>query len=159
MIANEWTAEKDKLELAITDSEASDAIDVKHLHDIWKCLPFLKNPRSEEELETLIDFSEELHEAIEGDSSHPLYSLYQVAETLILDYEKRHLPEPESDPVGCLKFLMEQHDMRQVDLVKMGLGSQGVVSELLSGKREFNKRHIQILSKNFGCRPGLFFST
>ncbi|MFP4422322.1 MAG: type II toxin-antitoxin system HigA family antitoxin, partial [Desulfococcaceae bacterium] len=114
---------------------------------IWKRLPFLKNPRNEEELEALIDFSEELHEAIEGEMEHPLYSLYKVAETLILDYEKKHIPQPGSDPVGCLKFLMEQHDMRQVDLVKMGLGSQGVVSELLSGKREFNKRHIQILSK------------
>lgn len=142
-----------------TSRESSSHIDVAHLHNIWKRLPFLKNPRSEEELEALIDFSEELHEAIEGDQSHPLYSLYQVAETLILDFEKKHIPEPESDPVGCLKFLMEQHDMRQLDLVKMGLGSQGVVSELLSGKREFNKRHIQILSQNFGCRPGLFFSS
>jgi HTH-type transcriptional regulator / antitoxin HigA len=37
-----------------------------------------------------------------------------------------------------LRFLMARDNLRQVDLSE--LGSQGVVSELLSGKREFNMK-------------------
>jgi antitoxin component HigA of HigAB toxin-antitoxin module len=37
------------------------------------------------------------------------------------------------------------------------LGSESVVSEILRGKRELNKGHIQRLSKHFGVSPAVFF--
>jgi hypothetical protein len=39
---------------------------------------------------------------------------------------------------------------------KWGVGSPGVISEILSGKRELNKRQIRALSKRFGCSPAIF---
>ena len=54
---------------------------------------------------------------------------------------------PEASPLGLLKFLMEQHDLSQGDLPEVG--SQGVVSEILRGKRELNVRQIQALSRRF----------
>jgi len=53
------------------------------------------------------------------------------------------------------KFLMEQHGLTQGDLPE--IGSQGVVSEILRGKRELNVRQIGALSKRFHLPPDVFF--
>jgi HTH-type transcriptional regulator/antitoxin HigA len=49
---------------------------------------------------------------------------------------------------------MEQHGLRQADLPE--IGSQGVVSEILSGRRELNLRQIRALSERFGVSPATF---
>jgi HTH-type transcriptional regulator/antitoxin HigA len=36
------------------------------------------------------------------------------------------------------------------------IGSQGVVSEVLAGKRELNTRQIRALAKRFGVSPAVF---
>lgn len=55
---------------------------------------------------------------------------------------------PETTGIEALKFLMEQHGLKQGDLEE--IGSQGVVSEILTGKRELNVRQVRALSKRFG---------
>ena len=52
--------------------------------------------------------------------------------------------------------LMEANDLKQKDLAPL-LGSESVVSEVLRGKRELNKHHIERLSKRFGVTPAVFF--
>jgi HTH-type transcriptional regulator/antitoxin HigA len=49
---------------------------------------------------------------------------------------------------------MEEHGLTQADLSE--IGSQGVVSEILHGKRELNTRQIKELSKRFGVSPAVF---
>ena len=49
---------------------------------------------------------------------------------------------------------MEQHDLRQADLPEVG--SQGVVSEVLSGKRKLNIRQVRALAARFGVDVGTF---
>jgi HTH-type transcriptional regulator/antitoxin HigA len=56
---------------------------------------------------------------------------------------------------SILRFLMEEHGLKQADLPE--IGSQGVVSEILRGKRELNTRQISILAKRFGVSPVVFF--
>ena len=53
-----------------------------------------------------------------------------------------------------LKFLMQEHDLRQSELPE--IGSQGVVSEVLGSKRELNARQIKRLAKRFGVSPAVF---
>ena len=53
------------------------------------------------------------------------------------------------------KEMMKEHGVTQSDLPE--LGSQGVVSEILHGRRELNTRHIKALSKRFGISPAAFF--
>ena len=36
------------------------------------------------------------------------------------------------------------------------IGSQGIVAEVLSGKRELNVRHIRALAKRFHVSPAVF---
>ena len=49
---------------------------------------------------------------------------------------------------------MEEHDLTQSDLPD--IGSQGVVSEILTGKRDLNVRQIARLSERFGVSPAVF---
>jgi HTH-type transcriptional regulator/antitoxin HigA len=49
---------------------------------------------------------------------------------------------------------MEEHDLKQSDLPE--IGSQGVISEILSGKRQFSVRQIKLLSKRFNVSPAVF---
>ena len=48
---------------------------------------------------------------------------------------------------------MEEHDLTQSDLPEVG--SQGVVSEILGGKRALNVRQIRALSERFGVSPAV----
>jgi HTH-type transcriptional regulator/antitoxin HigA len=117
----------------------------------------LQPPGNEDELNELIDLADTLMDDTGGDRNHPLYGLLEIVGNLIAAYEDAHIPEPEVEPLDRLKYLMEEHGLRQRDLVRIGVGSRGVVSELLSGKRDFNKRQIMVLSEFFKCGPAVFF--
>ena len=75
---------------------------------------------------------------------------------LIEDFEERHYQLPRSGSLSVLRFLMEQHGLKQKDLVDV-FGTASIVSEVLSGKRELNKEHIRRLSERFHVSPELFF--
>ena len=53
-----------------------------------------------------------------------------------------------------LRHLMDEHGVNQSALPEVG--SQGVVSEILNGKRELNTRQIAALGKRFGVSPAVF---
>ena len=75
---------------------------------------------------------------------------------LIEDFEERQYQLPRTEPLGVLRFLMDQHSLKQKDLVDV-FGTPSIVSEILSGKRELNKEHIRRLSERFHVSPELFF--
>jgi HTH-type transcriptional regulator / antitoxin HigA len=75
---------------------------------------------------------------------------------LIEAYEEKRYPVRSASPVAVLRELMAANGLRQKDLAPL-LGSESVVSEILSGKRELNKRHIQKLSERFRVSPEVFF--
>jgi HTH-type transcriptional regulator/antitoxin HigA len=97
---------------------------------------------------------EALLDAAGSNENHPAMDLVDIVGDLIEDYETEHYPLPEVAGVQALKFLMEQHGLTQSDL--RDIGSQGVVSEILSGKRELNIRQIRALSARFGVSPATF---
>jgi HTH-type transcriptional regulator/antitoxin HigA len=51
---------------------------------------------------------------------------------------------------------MDANDLRQKDLVPI-FGPESIVSEVLHKKRDFNKTHIEKLSKRFQISPAVFF--
>jgi HTH-type transcriptional regulator / antitoxin HigA len=71
-------------------------------------------------------------------------------------YELKHHAVARSTPNEVINFLMEQHPLTQADLPE--IGSQGVVSEVLNGKRQLNVRQIQALSRRFQVEPALFMA-
>ena len=57
--------------------------------------------------------------------------------------------------VEVLKVLMEDHGLGQGDLPE--IGSQSLVSKILSNERQLTKEHIEKLSKRFHVSPAVFF--
>jgi HTH-type transcriptional regulator/antitoxin HigA len=77
--------------------------------------------------------------------------------TLLIErYEEEHYTVPQASPADVLRFLLDQHGLKQRDLAA-DLGGESVVSEVLSGKRKLNATHIEQLSKRFQVSPAVFF--
>ena len=115
------------------------------------------NPRpivDEDHYQRMVATLEALLDEAAGDKTHPAMQLVDIVGDLIEDYETEHHPLPEVTGVQALKFLMEQHGLKQTDLRE--IGSQGVVSEILAGKRDLNVRQIQALSERFGVSSATF---
>jgi len=75
---------------------------------------------------------------------------------LIEDFEAKRYELPRAKPLEALRFLMDEHGLRQKDLVDV-FGTRSIVSEVLSGKRKLNKDHIARLSRRFHVSPDVFF--
>jgi HTH-type transcriptional regulator / antitoxin HigA len=82
--------------------------------------------------------------------------LAELLTLLIENFEETRYRLPRAKPLFALRFLMDQHELKQKDLVKV-FGTASIVSEVLSGKRELNKEHIKRLSRRFHVSPELFF--
>jgi HTH-type transcriptional regulator / antitoxin HigA len=83
-------------------------------------------------------------------------ALLEVWAILIEDYEDQNYPMAESTPQEVLLHLMEVKEVRQVDLMGI-LGSKGVVSEVVNGKRSISKAQAKALGEFFKVNPSLFF--
>ncbi|NBS40696.1 MAG: transcriptional regulator, partial [Betaproteobacteria bacterium] len=79
-----------------------------------------------------------------SNETNPLMELVDIVGDLIADYEAGRHSLPEVSGVEALKFLMTQHGLKQSDWPE--IGSQGVVSEILTGKRDLNLRPALALS-------------
>jgi HTH-type transcriptional regulator / antitoxin HigA len=75
---------------------------------------------------------------------------------LIESYEQANYSLPDASAVEVLKFLLDQHGLKQRDLAA-DLGGESVVSEILSGRRRLNATHIERLSERFQVSPAVFF--
>ena len=88
------------------------------------------------------------------DEAHPLYEFLDTLGVMIQIYEEQHYRMPAVSSAEALRYLMEEHALRQSDLPE--IGSQGVVSEILNGKRELNLRQVRELAKRFHVSPAVF---
>ena len=75
---------------------------------------------------------------------------------LIEDFEAKRYQLPRATPRQALSFLMEEHGLKQKDLIEI-FGSRSTVSEVISGKRELTKAQISRLSQRFHVSPEVFF--
>ncbi len=132
-------------------------IDVKNLLPIWeqfRAATDIAPIRDEAHYARMTEMLEALLVETGGDEDHPATGLVDIVGDLIEDYEAEHHTLPETTGVQALKFLMEQHDLKQSDLTE--IGSQGVVSEILAGKRELNIRQVRALSERFAVSAATF---
>ena len=98
-----------------------------------------------------------LNELVDEIGDHPDDARYRFIDTLsvlIEAYDREHYPIPDAPAAEVLRALMEEHGLRQSDLPE--IGSQGVVSEILSGKRKINANQARALGKRFAMNPDVF---
>jgi HTH-type transcriptional regulator / antitoxin HigA len=81
--------------------------------------------------------------------------LFELVTRLIEDFEEEHYPIPDAPPHRILRFLMEQNDLRQSDLLPI-FGSRGYVSDVVNGKRAISKAHAKALGEMFHVSPDVF---
>jgi HTH-type transcriptional regulator / antitoxin HigA len=108
--------------------------------------------RNQQQYDRLLQLVDELGEIVGEQRSHALAGLLQILVGLVSDYEDETWPIAHGSPREALRLLMEENGLKQGDL-RAELGSQGVVSEILSGKREINARQARALAKRFAVEP------
>lgn len=110
--------------------------------------------RTEAEYTRAVTVLDEIVDEIGQQETHPLADLAETLGLFIEAYEDTHVPFSDSSAPEILRTLMDEHGLTQSDLTE--IGSQGVVSEILSGKRDLNVRQITQLAARFGVSPALF---
>ena len=130
-------------------------IQLKEIAKVWPDIqPIFSVPHNEKDYNKLVNLLDSLIDEVGNNENHPLTSLMETIGSLIETYESPYITEIEGKPMNALKALMEEHGFKQSDLSE--IGSQGVVSEILSGKRQLNVRQIKMLSKRFKVSPAVF---
>ena len=107
----------------------------------------LEYDRAVERLNSFID-------EVGTNTQHPLYSFLDTLGTIVEAYEEQHYPIPDCSGVDMLIHFMEEYSLSQSDIPEVG--SQGIVSEIINGKRELNIRQIRALAKRFNVKPAVF---
>jgi HTH-type transcriptional regulator/antitoxin HigA len=132
-------------------------IEVDHLLPAWEIFRSATDIapiRDEAHYRRMVAILEALLAQAGGNEDHPAMELVDVVGDLIEDFEAVRHPLADATGMQALKFLMEQHGLNQGDLRE--LGSQGVVSDILAGKRELTLRQVRALSERFGVSPATF---
>ena len=131
--------------------------DIKHLLPAWEAFRSATDIapiRDEAHYQRMTAILEGLLDVAAGDEGRPAMGLVDIVGDLISDYEVEHHAMPQATGLQALQFLMVQHGLKQADLPE--IGSQGVVSEVLAGKRELNIRQVRALSERFAVLAATF---
>lgn len=130
------------------------SVSTKELQDNWASIRRILTIRNEREYDRAVKRLNGLLDEIGNNERHPLYGLLDTLGTLIHAYEEKHFEVPEPSGPEMLRFFMEEHGLRQSDLLEVG--SRRVVSEILRGKRELNATQIRALAGRFHVSPAVF---
>ena len=126
----------------------------KDINPHWDAIGPLLTIHTQKDYKAAIERMNNLLDEIGNNEKHPLYELLDTLDILIEAYEKDHFAFEETSGVENLRFLMNEHALTQSDLPE--IGSQGVVSEIMNGKRELNIRQIRQLAQRFHVESGVF---
>ncbi|TGM45964.1 helix-turn-helix domain-containing protein [Leptospira vanthielii] len=130
-------------------------LEIEKIKNVWHDLKdILSVPHTDKQYKKLVKALDELIDEVGNDEKHQLAPLLETIGNLIEEYENDHYIQPNAEPIEILKYLMQEKNLTQKDLAI--LGSQGVVSEILNGKRELNVRQIKALADKFKISPSAF---
>jgi HTH-type transcriptional regulator/antitoxin HigA len=76
---------------------------------------------------------------------------------LLADWEDATVKIPDIDGVELLRALLEDRGLRQKDLVGV-FATESVASEVIAGRRELSRKHIEGLARFFKISPAAFFA-
>ncbi len=83
---------------------------------------------------------------IDENEKHPLAELAEAISVFTEKYETEHAPISMPKVPDILRYLMQEHDLRQSDLPE----------EVLAGKRDLNTRQIRRLTKRLSVSAAVF---
>src|SRR5579864_1463808 len=92
--------------------------------------------------------------ALEGPSRSELDAI-ELLTLLVERYEQEHYPIPGADPASVVRFLIEQQNLTQRDLIPQ-FGSESAVSMFLAGHRNLTLEQVRKLSARFKLPADVF---
>lgn len=95
-----------------------------------------------------------LIDEIGDDENHPLGDVLDYLADQVRAYEDEHFAIPVAEPREVLRFLMDQHGLKQEDLADCA--PQGRISDILTGKRGISKDLAKKLARRFRVHADLF---
>jgi HTH-type transcriptional regulator/antitoxin HigA len=87
---------------------------------------------------------------------HQVDLYIQLLAKCVQEYESKSFGGSKTKGHEMLSYLMELQNLKQSDLSEE-LGGQSIVSSVLKGKRELNKKQIQKLAQRFNVSVETFF--
>lgn len=91
-----------------------------------------------------------------GKKTKAIQDEIELLTLLIEKYDEEHNTFDDADPIELLKYLMNEHKMKAVDLAKLLRVSEGLVSDMLHYKKGLSKETIRILSERFKLAQDAF---
>lgn len=91
---------------------------------------------------------EALEKVFDAEPNTPQGDRAQVLVLLIEDYEKKHFPISDPDPIEAIKAVMEEKGLSNKDVIPY-FGSKSLVSEVLKRKRNLSLKMIKALHDAF----------
>ena len=125
--------------------------DKKYAKLLSKALP--KVIETDEEFDRIVALLEEL-EIPERKLSPEEEALARLLEKLVADYDE-YYAIPDGKPDEIVRFLMEQRNLKQADLVPV-IGTRAQVSDIVNGKRGISKAQAKKLAEFFHISAELF---
>lgn len=95
-----------------------------------------------------------LLDEIGDNENHPLADVLDYLADQVAAYEEVHHPIQESEPKEVLRFLMDQHGLKQEDLADCA--PQSRISDILSARRGISKEIAKKLAKRFNVSAAVF---
>ena len=95
-----------------------------------------------------------LLEEVGDDEAHPLAEVLDYLAGQVKTYEDKHVLIPEAEPHEVLRFLMEQHGLKQEDL--KDCAPQGRISDVLTGRRSISKELAKSFARRFQVHAEVF---
>lgn len=108
---------------------------------------------TEEDNQRAIAALEQLHE--KEVLSPEQEALAEILTTLIEKFEEERYALSGATPTTILRELLQANDLGQNDLAKL-VGSKGIASEVLSGKRRISRSLAELFAKRFNVPYHLF---
>lgn len=111
--------------------------------------------KSEAEYDRLLsEFEPLFNKSMKDELTTEEEALFDLLATLLEKYEKETMVQIKSDPIGMIKFLMEQQDKKVKDLYV--IAPKGRISEILNGKRGISLEMAKKFGDFFHVSPELF---
>jgi HTH-type transcriptional regulator/antitoxin HigA len=120
----------------------------------FKKLVGVTSVRTEADYAKAIALIDELLDEVGDDEEHPLAEVLDLIATQVKVYEDEHVQIPAAEPREVLRFLIDQHGLKQGDLDDVA--PQNRISEILSGTRPVSKEIAKRLAKRFHVHADLF---
>ena len=120
------------------------------------CQVPLRPIRSEAELDSAIAMIDALLDLDERSGDEEDY--LDVLSDLVEKYEDENDPMPTVASTEMLRFLIDNRATTQTEVATETGIAESTISEILAGKREMNRKHIEALARHFRVNPAVFMT-